>query len=591
MCGIYGFSARKNFNILKEMGHILHHRGPDDMQCYQSEKISMGIARLSIVDIQSGTQPWTEIHTKVSVVCNGEIYNFRALRQLLIDKGYKLKSDHSDTEVLPYLYLEYGIDFVKKIDGMFAIALYDHHKDSLFLIRDRIGKKPLYYRIINSEIYFASEIKGLLTVGSTPNINQASLSHYFSFKNSLAPQTIYEGIYALEPAQYIEFKNNKSSTKAYYWDINFKGENDASSKLDIENALIELLEDSVKRRTDVDVPYGVFLSGGLDSSLISAIAQNQSSNNLHSFTLSFSDDIEGKNSDTHYAKTYATMLGTQHHDLILDSQDVFRNLSNVLQSFDEPFSGTISTYFLSKYITEYVKVALSGDGSDELFGSYLTHRIASIFDSQQNLSPYLNTPDYQKILTMNLQNNPSWREEFFVFKRQEHSQLLKHPPMNFIQLQNNKSVSELHQTLESEFKYQLPNQILTFSDKLSMAHSLEIRSPFLDTRFIEFVATIPSKYKIDQGEVKAILKSASLKYLPKELAYRQKEGFVLPVYKWIENDYLNIVKSSVLDSRIYDDINRNYVEELFKKFEKNKNNHAKIWSLYNYAIWKDTIYR
>jgi len=590
MCGIYGFTGSKDQSLLKKMGSTLYHRGPDNTSVYETNGFSLGITRLSIVDIEGGYQPWKNIASKVSVVCNGEIYNYRELRELLLRKGYRLKSDHSDTEILPYLYLEYGLEFINKIDGMFAIALYDSEKDTLFLIRDRVGKKPLYYREEKGVLYFASEIKALLCVGNKPDINQNALSEYFSHKNSVAPETIYKDIYQLEPAMYLEYKDKGILQKKKYWNLSFTGENTSASRADIESELMGLLEQSVKKRIDIDVEYGVFLSGGLDSSLISAIAQEYSPNRLKSFTLSYNDDIAGKNNDTEYAEHFSKTLGTQHYNLVLDKDEVFSNLESVLRSFDEPFSGTISTYFLSKYISEHVKVALSGDGSDEIFGSYLTHRLSSMLDNSDNMDIYKDSADYQKMIEMNIQKNTNWRDSFSVFSYEEQMQLLLQPVKKQVPCLDILNQTHLHQTLESEFSGQLPNQILAFSDRLSMAHSLEIRSPFLDTKFIEFVARIPSKYKIEGKEVKSILKAASLKYLPRDLAYRKKEGFVLPVYNWIEAQYYSHVKSYVLDSNIYADVNRKYVELLFSKFEKHKNNHVQVWSLYNYAIWKEGIF-
>lgn len=597
MCGIVGFVADKNNRLLQKMNDALLHRGPDAEGLYESNALSLAMRRLSIVDIEFGSQPYFSKDKSIVVVFNGEIYNHRELRVELSEENYSFNSEHSDGEIIPNLYLKYGLDFVKKLNGMFAIALYDLKKEKLFLFRDRLGKKPLYYTFENNNFYFASEIKALLCIDEKFEIDENSLINYLQLKNTSAPNTIYKNIKQVMSASYITYDiSKKQFTKKRYWDLNF------SKKLNItedeaSDKLISLLEDAVKIRTECDVEYGAFLSGGLDSSLVCSIITNTHNKKLKTFSLGYKDDFKNKQNDLYHAKKLSKKLDTKHHEYILGSKEVFDELSKVLKAFDEPFSGTISTYFLSKLISKNVKVALSGDGADELFGSYLTHRLSTPIENflthNENIEPFDTPQQFDFLKRIADKDITVWRNKLNVFNDEELKSLFN----KSINISNPyKSISTSSKTmldkcLEIDEKELLANQILPFIDRLSMAHSLEVRSPFLDYRVVDFAAQLPSSYKIKNTINKYILKKAANKYLDVNIINRPKEGFVLPVYKWIEEEYFDIVKNTILKSKMIKDFrfNKVYIQELLKALKIEKKQHAKIWSLYSLAIWYEGI--
>jgi len=605
MCGIVGFTGSKNSFLLKKMNNSLIHRGPDDASFFESNFVSLAMRRLSIVDIQTGQQPYYSNDNFIVVIFNGEIYNHKELREKLLDLGFKFKSNHSDGEVIPHLYQKYGIDFIHKINGMFAIALYDKKINKLFLFRDRLGEKPLYYFQREKQLFFASEIKALLQMDEKFSINNITLIEYLQLKNSSAPQTIYEKIKQLQAGEYIEYdlKSYKLKSKNY-WNLNFTEQ--FLDEREIIDNLEHLLIDSVRLRVDCDVEYGAYLSGGLDSSLISSIIIKQKLNNkLKTFSLGYSDNFKNKQNDLYYARKVSQYLGTEHYEYILESQEVFNELEDVMQAFDEPFSGTISTYFLTKLISKHVKVAISGDGSDEMFGSYLTHRLSlpmqyynknnKKFDrysieERKKLIPFDSKEQFTFLQSIAHQDIDVWRNKLNVFTNEELNKLfpnneefIKNPYSNI----NISSEDMLNQCLEIDQKELLSNQILPFVDRLSMQHSVEVRVPFLDYRIVEYVSNIKSNLKIKDGINKYILKQTALKYLPTEIINRPKEGFVLPVYKWIEDEYFKQVQEKILDSRVIKDLglNQTYIEDLINTFYLQKQGHAKIWNLYSLAVW------
>jgi len=592
MCGIVGFTGNKNRYFLEKMNSTIKHRGPDSEYFYETNILSFAMRRLAIIDIENGHQPYFSQDKSVIAIFNGEIYNYKILKNELEKDNFSFLSD-SDGEIIPNLYLKYGINFVHKINGMFAIALYDKKINKLFLFRDRMGKKPLYYTTIKNKFYFASEIKSLLQIDFNFQIDINSLINYLQLKHTSAPNTIYKEIKQLLPASYLEYDlDNEKFHIKQYWNIDF------STKLhkNVKYNIISLLEDAVKLRINCDVEYGAYLSGGLDSSLVTSIIVKKYSNSLKTFSLGYKDDFKNKQSDIFFARKLSKELGTKHYEYILDSKEVFDNLEKVLMAFDEPFGGTISTYFLSNLISKHVKVAISGDGSDELFGSYLTHRLSTPMEYYLKYNTFLyDIPIYEKEIIKKIasKNIFEWRNKLNVFNDNELKLLFN----NSINLTNPysklklTSKSMIDKCLEIDQKELLSNQILPFIDRLSMAHSVEVRSPFLDYRLVEYVAKIPSYLKINKSINKYILKQIASKYLKDDIIHRPKEGFVLPVYKWIEKDFLDIVIDTILNSKMIIDFNFNkkYIEYLLSIFKKEKKEHAKIWNLYSLAVWHKGI--
>ena len=570
MCGIFGFTASKNRVFLEKMGDLLRHRGPDSKRVWESDECSMGLDRLAILDIEGGIQPCC--FQVVTSVMNGEIYNHKELRKELENLGYCFVSNHSDAELIPAAYLEWNLDFVNHLEGMFAIALWDANSKKLILARDAMGKKPCYYAIRDGGVYFASEIKALRSIGFGANACNDALISFLAKKSVESPVSIYTDIVQLPPATIAVFENGILKQTKKYWTPRFDGNLLLASEEEYVELIVAELLRSVKIRCNTDVEFGSFLSGGLDSSLVSTLAAAHTNKRLKTFTLTYEDSIVGKNEDERFAAIIAEKIGADRYIYRLGHEEVWNAIPAVLASFDEPFSATISPYFLCSLVAQHVKVALCGDGADELFGSYLTHRRSAKLDEEGKIGI----------------DNLAWRKNLSIFNDEELSQMFGRSVYTSaphgLGLH---ALTQLHQTLESEFCDQLPNQVLKYADRLSMAHSVEIRSPFLDKKFVELIGHIPSNLKIKESEVKYILKKAALNFLPEELVFRPKEGFVLPVWKWMDSVWKDRIKKILLESDMEDDfgIQKKYVNQLLVEWDLGIPHHAKLWSLLMLSIW------
>jgi asparagine synthase (glutamine-hydrolysing) len=619
MCGICGFTGRANKTLLKEMADSIIHRGPDENGFYSDGNINLGIRRLSIIDVETGHQPIHNEKKDVWIVVNGEIYNYKELRKELEEKGHQFYTDHSDTEVIVHLYEEYGISFIHKLNGMFAIALWDKVEDKLILIRDRMGVKPLFYTITNNILIFGSEIKAIL---SHPyyerKVNYEAVYHYFTFKNIPAPLTSFEGIYSLKPGEVLTYSNGRVSTDKW-WKIQFD-ENEEYNEDYVIEKIYTLLEDSVKLRMRSDVPFGAYLSGGVDSSAVVALMAGFSDKPIKTFSLGYEGEFENKEADLYYARKVSKAYNTEHYEYIMSHNELAEEMDNVIEAFDQPFSGTISTYFLSKLIKKHVKVALSGDGADELFGSYLSHRVAqpmfhfnrlydrvktnSLTSEEERLFAPCDIDFLKDLYNKSNGDESKWRYHLYLLSDKEKMHLLSdhfksslHNTSSFLTVKDNFSgltaENPLNRILEMEWKTQLPDQVLAFVDFLSMAHSVEVRSPFLDYRFVEFVATIPGKMKIKNGNVKDILKKATEPLLTKEIIKRPKEGFVLPVFDWMVEDLKDYSSNVLSECRLkkHNLLNPDAVKSLLHNYYSgNKKDVGKIWNLMMFQLWWEKFF-
>ncbi len=497
MCGICGFTGEPDKAILERMKNTLIHRGPDEEGSYFGDGVNLGIRRLSIVDIETGHQPLHNENKTIWVVYNGEIYNFPELREELEAGGHRFYTHHSDGEVLAHLYEEYGEDFATKINGMFAVAIWDAPSGRLVLVRDRMGVKPLFYHLSGKEIIFASEIKAILAHPAyRRRINHQALFHYFTFKNVPAPMTAFEGIASLEPGQMLCWGKDGVRPRKW-WALEFKEENRDEEEL--QERIAWLLEDATRLRMRSDAAFGAYLSGGLDSSSVVAMMCRHSSKPVKTFSLGYSDDFKNKQADIHFARRVSEYFGTEHYELIMSKSDLVSDIGEVVRAFDQPFSGTISTFFLTRLISRHVKVALSGDGADELFGSYLSHRLAQplfLMKTGGRLAP-VGCHDSDRAVIDRLYSETGgeeaqWRFKVYLFSDSEKEGLLSrdflsrctNPSYRLLQENLSRVTSQdpLNRILEMEWNTQLPDQVLAFVDFLSMAHSVEIRSPFLDYR-------------------------------------------------------------------------------------------------------------
>jgi len=612
MCGICGVFGRADSDTISRALPLIAHRGPDDEHQVSGKLFTLGARRLSIIDLEGGRQPLCNEDSTVWVAQNGEIYNFPQLRKWLLERGHHFKT-RSDTEVIAHLYEEYGERLYEKLSGMFAIAIWDEKKKKGFLFRDRPGKKPLYYLRSGEALYFASEIKCLLQVpGFKREIQFEALHHYLSYKHVPAPLTIFSGIQVLPPAHCLTFATENCELSLHRcWNINFSFfENKTVGEEEIIERILHTLRSAVKSRLISDVPVGFFLSGGLDSSLSTAIAATESSHRIKTFTLTYPSGQakSGKFEDQQYARKISEQYDTEHHEEIMDFSDFCEEFPKVITHFDEPFAGVISTYFLARLIAKHVKVALSGDGADELFGSYLSHRLAvPLFNFRmfretgderyRDFAPFEDNTEYLERLCEG--EEWKWRYKILAFSDEEKQSIYSPLMRNCISgistethLKNYfsalKADDPLNRVLEAEFYSFFPDQVLAFVDRLSMAHSLEVRTAFLDHDFISLAFSIPGALKRKDNEVKYILKKAALAYLPRELVFRKKEGFVLPINQWLLQNMESYVRDALSERRmtLHGLFNVQAVQNLLQQFYSGREELAnRVLNLLTFQIW------
>lgn len=606
MCGIVG--AYNNISkpiVLKMLSKIIH-RGPDGTNFFINKKCLLGINRLAILDLKYGNQPMSISENKIHLVFNGEIFNYIELKNDLIKKGCKFLTENSDTEVIIHAYKIYGLSFVKKLNGMFAIAIYDENKNSLFLFRDRSGVKPLFYTKSNGSFYFASEIKSLLSIPSIsiqPNKN--AIYNYFSLKNIPSPDTAFKNIFQLKPGEFCIISDNNFQIKKY-WDL--PKVSYVIKTNDIKKKILGCLESSVKKQLRADVDVGCFLSGGLDSSAIAILASKFNKKKLKTFSMVYDKKILRKNLDNYWSKKISKKIKSDHYEYKLNEININNDIDDALSCFDQPFAGTISSYYLSKLASKHVKTALTGDGADELFGSYIFPRISEF-------KSLINTKYEKKFL----KKSSDIRNEFIDFEKVKKLDLyeIKDNLMNLgenekkkylnlkifrgIKKNNLEYLKEIckkfydkndliNSALKIDFKTLLADQVLSYVDILSMKSSLEIRPPFLDNEMIDLAFSINGNKKIKFSEPKVILKQSLKKILPLEILNRKKEGFVLPIEEMYIKKNLKKIKHTLdqknLDKHGY--LNNDLLNNLIKNINTNNfYDNNKIWIFYCFQKWWD----
>lgn len=615
MCGIFGFTGPDHPALLERMGGALRHRGPDEDGQWRGKGIQLGMRRLAIIDPATGHQPVANENGDIQVIFNGEIYNHAQLRRDLQKRGHRFITDHSDSEVIPHLYEEFGMDFLNHLNGMFAIAIWDAVRRELHLARDHSGIKPLYHAYRDGLLVFASEIKAILlhpAVTKRPNFE--ALYHYFTFKNIPAPLSAFEGIGQLLPGERLLCRPDTGHVETQrWWRINFE-ENTAIDEQEAALEVRRLLEDSVRLQMRTDVPVGAYLSGGVDSSAVVALMSKLSGTRVKAFTLTYEDSFAGKREDEAFARKVARMYGVEHHEHRMTSGEILDHVEDILCAFDEPFSGVTSTYFLTKLISQHVKVALSGDGADELFASYLPHRLAAPLaayeslrdpghptpDEHRQLSPFGDNLDFLK-RTWSRGDEAARRMGQYLFDDREKAHMLSDGYLEHIKgLETTARVREhynriatrdpLNRALHHDFENLLPDQVLAFVDRLSMAHSVEIRPPFLDHRLIEYAATLPGSLKIRGGRVKHILKEALKDLLPDDLLDRPKEGFVLPINQWLQTQLDGFIAERLNPAALskHGFFRPQSVEKILAdKSREPAASGNRIWNILMFQIWWD----
>ena len=603
--------------LVKAMADTIHHRGPDDEGYYVSGPVGLGFRRLSIIDLNSGHQPISNEDGSIWIVFNGEIYNYQELRQLLIAKGHVLRTQ-SDTEVIVHLYEEFGPQCLGKLRGMFGFAIWDQNTQTLFLARDRVGIKPLYYHLSEKTLVFGSEIKAIL---ADPSVKREMapefIDRFLTFLYLPGEETLLKGIRKLAPGHYLLSQGGKTVVKQY-WDLRFVAEPQNRPVENVEAELVERLSEAVKLHMIADVPVGVLLSGGVDSTGVLSFAGPQTDKKISSFTIGFSG---GEVADERpYARLAAETFGSQHYEMTISAKDFADFLPKYVWHMEEPVCEppAIAMFYVSKLAKDYVKVLLSGEGGDEAFAGYSDYRnLVWLERAKPGLFPFNaaaakglafansvfhlprvakyiplmkdHFPDYYYSRTSNPHRTTGNRlgtvysSEFLHAISRERSL----QPVRALQAHVH-GQNPLDAMLYIDTKTWLPDDLLIKADKMTMANSIELRVPLLDHKILEFAASLPPSFKLRGATTKFILKKALTKRIPKEIRDRKKTGFPVPYETWLRKDLKDVVWGVLTDQRT---INRGYfrksaIEDLLKANSNGSDYSKEVFSLLSLELWQ-----
>jgi asparagine synthase (glutamine-hydrolysing) len=610
MCGIAGIIGHFNKAVgrtaVQKMLYAIQHRGPDSRGVWSKYGFAFGMQRLSIIDIGGGDQPIFDKKTGVGIVFNGEIYNFKALRSNLENTGTYFQTC-SDTEVILQLYIQKGMEAIQELEGMFGICLYDPRIQKVFLIRDRLGVKPLYY-YHNEEVFiFGSEIKSILqALSKNPGINYQSLWHYLTLRYSPSPESIWDGVYKLEPAHYLAYDliKHKFSIKRY-WAVEFnskKIQKNRNYEREFETLFLEAVE---KRLLASDVPVGILLSGGLDSSCVAAAAVELGHKNFHTFSIGFEDG--GQFSELSFAKKMASHIGSNHHEVIITQKQFVDFIDQFVWHSDEPLAdlASIPLYHVSKLASKHVKVVLSGEGADEVLAGYNLDKLARklIYLKASNILPnfILELMPFRSVKTIMKEGYSNLLKSTAMHITQVFSEEEKATLCRFSSQESTKSyirkLYDISSSLEPIDQLQqaycqswLVEDLLMKADKMSMATSLELRVPFLDHKLVEWAATLPLEWKIGSlfksFTTKRILRSFAKNRIPEEIIERPKQGFPVPAYDWIQTNLFNFAKKSLLSSNLEKFFKKEHITSLLEQVQNGdmKASH-KAWNLIILEKW------
>lgn len=606
MCGYVGF-VNSNMDtkepVIKKMMNRIIHRGPDSEGIYTDDYVALGFRRLSIIGIDDGMQPIFNEDKSLVLVFNGEIYNYQILKKELLEKGHIFYT-HSDSEVLIHLYEEDGKDMLNKLRGMFSFTIYDKKDQSLFIARDYFGIKPLYYGMAGNSFLFGSEIKSFLDYPEfNKELNYDALESYLSFQYSSLPETFFKGVYKLTPGHYMIYKDGKLEIARF-----FQADFDCNDKLELEPLVDEIENvflDSIKAHKISDVEVGSFLSSGIDSSYAATVFQGDKT-----FTVGFNYD---KYNEVDYAKELSQIIGIKNESKLIGDNEYWESLPKVQYHMDEPLAdpSAIALYFVSELASKYVKVVLSGEGADELFGGYNIYRepfslasyskipfpIRKLIGKFANILPDIKGKSFlqrggQKIEDRYIGNAR-------VFNNKERKKLLKiktnAPETNKVTSEFFKLAEEYDDTTKMQLvdiNTWLIGDILLKADKMSMAHSLELRVPFLDKEVFKLARTIPLKYKVNKENTKFALRMAARRVIPKKVADKKKLGFPVPIRLWLkEKIYYEKVKSYfekpiARELFVYEEL----MFLLNNHFNGKKDNSRKVWTIYIFLLWYEVFF-
>jgi len=627
MCGINGiaFSTRSSRQIdrgvLQRMRDVIRHRGPDDEGIYVNDRIGLGHRRLSIVDVAAGHQPMTNEDGSLHIVFNGEIYNHADYRQSLEERGHVYQT-HCDTETILHLYEEYGLACVEHLRGMFAFAIWDQKKKELFIARDRLGVKPLYYvHADDGSLYFASEIKALLVAGAVgPEINYRALPDYLANHGTSAEDTLFSGVKRLLPGHTLLWRDGQATIEEY-WDIHYGSGSESGQRKDEDyvEEWTDLFRTSVRLRLMADVPLGMFLSGGIDSSAIAAMMSGMVSEPIKTFSVAFK---EREANELEYARMIARKFKTDHHEVVVTPEQFFKELPRLVWHEDEPLAhpSSVALYFVSKLAAHHVKVVLTGEGSDEMLAGYeryyktvlqlsggpgyhrwtpaLTRRAISRRIEGLPAESRVRQKLTRTFLCLEPNIESLYFDNFAVFTRGMQQELLTPETKEragaldpYVDMRRYFETADansvLNRMLYADVKTYL-QELLMKQDQMSMAASIESRVPFLDHKLVEFTARLPDRLKLRRGwTTKHILRRSMKDLLPEPILKRSKMGFPVPVGKWFRGEFRSVIDEYVLSEEVLSRglFEAKYVRRLAAEHQAGANHSERLWSLVNFEMW------
>lgn len=603
MCGFVGYVNKepdKQENI-KKMADLIAHRGPDSEGYYTDETIAMGFRRLSIIDLNNGSQPiYNEDKTKV-IIFNGEIYNYQELREDLIQKGHNF-STNTDTEVLLHGYEEYAEGILDKLRGMFAFVIYDVNTKETFAARDFYGIKPFYYAVMGDTFLFGSEIKSfLIHPDFKKELNRNMLEYYLTFQYSVGEETFFKDVYKLMPGHYLKYKDGELEVKQYYA-LEFE-EDDTKTYEEWKEGVDERLKDSIRAHKISDVEVGSFLSSGVDSSFIAA-----SSDVDKTFTVGFNDE---KYSEISYAKDLSEKINTQNISKVITKEEYFKNLSNIMYFMDEPLAdpSAVALYFVTKVASENVKVSLSGEGADEIFGGYNIYQESFVWPWYYKI-PYgvrkvvgaiAGVLPAHRGLNFLVRRGKKLEDRFvgnaFIFDNKEIKKMLAFKPETkgfrdltepyYEKVSDKDDVTKMQYI---DFNFWLIGDILLKADKMSMANSLEVRVPYLDRPLIDYARHLPTKYKVDKYKTKKLFRDIAHETLESKVSDKKKLGFPVPIRVWMkDDDVYNTIKVRFEKASEFFNVKK-IIKLLDDHRNGKKDNSRKVWTIYIFLLWYDIYF-
>ena len=624
MCGINGiaFSSRSgrtiSRSVIEAMRDVITHRGPDDEGLFIDHNVGLGHRRLSIVDVSRGHQPMTNEDATLHITYNGEIYNHADYRESLEAKGH-VYNTHCDTETILHLYEEHGTACVDYLRGMFAFAIWDQRKQELFIARDRLGVKPLYYvHTDDGSLYFGSEIKTLLEAGAVkPELNYAVLSDYLANHAPSGEETLFRGVKRLLPGHLLTWCDGEVSIRCY-WDVDFSKDSEVRDDKTYIDQWSELFRESVRLRLMADVPLGMFLSGGIDSSAIAAVMSGMVSAPVKTFSVAFK---EREANELEYARLVAEAYKTNHHEIIVSPEQFFAALPQLVWHEDEPLAhpSSVALYFVSKLASEHVKVVLTGEGSDEMLAGYGRYRRTmwnlALGRKYNKVTPSIARDTIRKqiehtlpggrlrqklmrtFLVLSPELESIYFDNFAVFPAPMQQRMFTRETSALIRdidpyvelrrlLERTKDLSLLDGLLYADIKTYL-HELLMKQDQMSMATSIESRVPFLDHKLVEFTARMPDTMKLRGGTTKFVLRESMKGLLPEKILTRSKMGFPVPIGSWFRGQFKSVVDEYVLGERT---LSRGifapeFVRNIVSLHQAGEDHSERLWSLVNFEMW------